>query len=68
MGGQQNGEIQFRLLFRDRQSQVELSAALNHHLQDLIDRILIFAAPGSDFAMHLFSKRFRKVAPLILPA
>ena len=54
--GQQNGEIQLRLFFRERQSQVKLSAALNHVLQDLIDRVLIFAGPGGDFATHLFSK------------
>ena len=54
--GEQNREIQLGLLFRERQAQVELTAALNHVLQDLIDRILIFAGPGGDFAAHLFAE------------
>ncbi len=54
--GQQNREIQLRLLFRERQAQVELPAPLNHVLQDLIDRILIFAGPGGDLAAHLFTE------------
>ena len=54
--GQQNREIQLGLLFRERQAQVELPAALNHVLQDLIDRILIFAGPGGDLAAHLFAE------------
>ena len=54
--GQQNREIQLRLLFRERQAQVELPAALNHVLEHLIDRILIFAGPGGDLATHLFAE------------
>ena len=54
MDGQQYREI-LRLFFRKRQSQVKLTAALNHVLQDLIDRILIFARQAATTA-HLFSK------------
>ena len=56
VNGQQNCEIQLRLLFRKRQSQMELPAALNHVFEHLIDRILIFASPGGNFATYLFSK------------
>jgi hypothetical protein len=56
VNGEQDREIQFRLLFRKWQSQVKLTTALNHVLQDLVDRILIFTSPGGDFAADFFSE------------
>jgi hypothetical protein len=60
MDGQEDGEIELGLVFRNGNAKVEFTASLNHVLQHLVDRVLVLAGPTRHFASHFPTKTIQK--------
>ena len=44
--GQQHGELLARLVLGDREAELQLAAARDHVLEDLVDRVLVDPGPA----------------------